>query len=339
MSFFKDFKEDLSQAVNELLPEEAAKNTAAMEEQAGMDLSGQVAPEPEQQPDMEADISQAVADLLSDTTAPMSEAPEPKIEIPNAFTEAQNAAVEESVSSGFMAEAAPLQTGTPVAPATAPQPEPVPEPAMAPQPSPEPVVEEHILQPVSQSAAPSSAGTVASEGSKPPVEPVFKETSFKPAPINTTSEKTTRETGVIISGMSITGDVISDGNLDVMGSIKGNIKLDGKLKVSGSIEGNSDVEELFAEAAKITGDIKSVGTVKVGAGTVIRGNVTATSGVFAGAVKGDIDITGPVVLDSTAIIMGNIKSKTIQINNGAIIEGLCSQCYAEVSPSDFFEKE
>ncbi len=34
--------------------------------------------------------------------------------------------------------------------------------------------------------------------------------------------------------------------------------------------------------------------------------------------------------------MGNIKSKSVQINNGAVIEGMCSQCYAELSPTAFF---
>ena len=57
---------------------------------------------------------------------------------------------------------------------------------------------------------------------------------------------------------------------------------------------------------------------------------------FATAVKGDIDVKGPVILDASAIVMGNIKSKSVQINNGAVIEGLCSQCYADVSPSSFF---
>ena len=37
---------------------------------------------------------------------------------------------------------------------------------------------------------------------------------------------------------------------------------------------------------------------------------------------------GPVILDASAIVMGNIKSKSVQINNGAVIEGMCSQCYA-----------
>ena len=60
--------------------------------------------------------------------------------------------------------------------------------------------------------------------------------------------------------------------------------------------------------------------------------------MIAGAVKGDIDVKGPVILDSSAIVMGDIKSKSVQINNGAVIEGMCSQCYAEVNPTSFFEE-
>ena len=62
------------------------------------------------------------------------------------------------------------------------------------------------------------------------------------------------------------------------------------------------------------------------------------SAVIAGAVKGDIDVHGPVILDASAIVMGNIKSKSVQINNGAVIEGMCSQCYAEVNPTSFFDE-
>ena len=76
--------------------------------------------------------------------------------------------------------------------------------------------------------------------------------------------------------------------------------------------------------------------MKIGASTVVIGNITATCAAIAGAVKGDIDVQGPVILDSSAIVMGNIKSKSVQITNGAVIEGMCSQCYAEVNPTDFF---
>lgn len=63
---------------------------------------------------------------------------------------------------------------------------------------------------------------------------------------------------------------------------------------------------------------------------MIIGNVTSSSAVIAGAIKGDIDVQGPVVVDTSAVVMGNIKSRSVQINNGAVIEGFCSQCYSDV---------
>ena len=65
-------------------------------------------------------------------------------------------------------------------------------------------------------------------------------------------------------------------------------------------------------------------------------NVNATSAVIAGAVNGDIDVHGPVIVDSTAVIMGNIKSRSVQINNGAVIEGFCSQSYSDIDVKSFF---
>lgn len=145
------------------------------------------------------------------------------------------------------------------------------------------------------------------------------------------------ETAIVTKGMKVNGDISSQGSLDVLGSIKGNIEVLGKLNVAGEIEGNSNAAEVYADSAHITGEIHATGTVKVGINSVIIGNIFATSAVIAGAVKGDIDVHGPVVLDSSAIVMGNIKSKSVQMNNGAVIEGMCSQCYADVSPASFFK--
>lgn len=144
------------------------------------------------------------------------------------------------------------------------------------------------------------------------------------------------DTAVITAGMNIIGDVTSSGNMDLIGNITGNIEIFGKLNVTGSITGNSAAAEIYAESAQINGEVKSKGSVKIGQSSVVIGNIFATSAVIAGAVKGDIDVHGPVILDTSAIVMGNIKSKSVQINNGAVIEGMCSQCYADVSPSAFF---
>ncbi len=147
----------------------------------------------------------------------------------------------------------------------------------------------------------------------------------------------TDEQAVITEGMVVKGDIATTGSLDLIGKITGNIKCLGKLSVTGEINGDSDAAEVYAESARITGEIKSKGSVKVGQSTVIIGNIFGSSAVIAGAVKGDIDVHGPVVLDTTAIVMGNIKSQSVQINNGAVIEGMCSQSYADVNPSEFFD--
>ena len=398
MSFFKDFKEDLSQAVNELMPEETVSQQSSdfsiddimaslneepkndsediamllndtQPDQAPADPFGgipafngeTVTPEPVNadmlQNGMEAEAAAAAAQTPSpqpvfDTIpdpVPVSVIPtpeEPVMAAPSASPDIS------SMASMGAAPVMPAETEpTPVQTVQA-QPAPayrdIPQASAMQQPSfaePEPMVQTVQQRPVQPQPAERTQPVqrqqphYAKEPSRPAVEPVFKDNTYRSAPINTTGVRTTKETGVIIEGMSVTGDIISEGNLEIMGSIKGNIKLDGKLKITGSIEGNSDVEEVFADKAKITGDIRAGGTVKIGQGTVVKGNINATSGVIAGAVKGDIDIVGPVILDSTAIIMGNIKSRTLQINNGAVIEGLCSQCYAEVNPMSFFEKE
>ena len=145
------------------------------------------------------------------------------------------------------------------------------------------------------------------------------------------------ETSVITEGMTITGDIMTQGSIDVVGTVNGNIDALGKLNITGHVNGNSKAAEIYAESAKVNGEIVSEGAVKIGASSVIIGNISATSAAIAGAVKGDIDVKGPVILDASAIVMGNIKSKSVQINNGAVIEGMCSQCYAEVSPTIFFD--
>ena len=123
----------------------------------------------------------------------------------------------------------------------------------------------------------------------------------------------------------------------MFGTVEGNVTCRGKLTVSGTISGNTEANEVFANDAQIDGDIEAKGSVKIGQGTVVVGNVVAASAVIAGAVKGDIDVHGPVIIDSSAVIVGDIKSKSVQINNGATIDGRCSQCYADVNMESIFD--
>ena len=107
--------------------------------------------------------------------------------------------------------------------------------------------------------------------------------------------------------MTITGDVATEGSMDIIGTINGNIDALGKLNITGYINGNSKAAEVYAESAKINGEIVSEGAVKVGASAVIIGNITATSAAIAGAVKGDIDVKGPVILDASRNCYGKYQ--------------------------------
>lgn len=144
------------------------------------------------------------------------------------------------------------------------------------------------------------------------------------------------ETSVITKGMIIKGDILTNGSLDIQGEVYGNVDCSGKLVVTGTVKGNSNASEVFADAARIEGEVSSTGTVKIGLGSVIIGNVSSTSAVVAGAIKGDIDVQGPVVVDTSAVVKGNIKSRSVQINNGAVIDGFCSQTYADIDMDSLF---
>lgn len=146
------------------------------------------------------------------------------------------------------------------------------------------------------------------------------------------------DVSIIAQGLKVMGSIYSEGSVDILGLVEGDVEIVGKLSVTGTVNGKVVAHEMYCEGATVKGDVICEGAAKVGADSVIIGNITATSAAIAGAVNGDIDVNGPVVLDSTAIIMGNIKSKLVQINNGAIVEGMCSQCYGDVTPAAFFDQ-
>ncbi len=150
------------------------------------------------------------------------------------------------------------------------------------------------------------------------------------------SEDADTETTYITKGSKLTGDLETDASIDSTGSFLGSVSRQRKAVVGGKVGGNIVAGELYANNARIEGDIKSYGSVKVGVGSMIIGGIEGESAVIAGAVNGDIDVKGPVIVDSTAVIMGNIKSRSVQINNGAVIEGFCSQSYSDIDVKSFF---
>jgi len=182
-----------------------------------------------------------------------------------------------------------------------------------------------------------TAADIEPAEAEPEVQAVEEAPVVKEEPKREVSEEDKNAVTVITKGTTINGSIISDCSLDVMGTINGDIECLGKLTISGKVTGNSLASEVVVNTDRLEGSVVSEGAVKVGLGTVVIGDITAASAVFAGAVKGEIDVKGPVVLDSTAIIKGNIKAKSIQMANGAVMDGFCSLSYADLKIDDIFE--
>ena len=196
------------------------------------------------------------------------------------------------------------------------------------------VFEEPVSKPVMHTAPMANSSVSATKLSKEESNRVMNETMLGK---NIQPDNVQDETSVITASTVLSGDLQSAGSFDIQGTINGNITCNGKIVVTGVINGNSTASEFFADVAKVEGEVVSTGTVKIGAGSVIIGNISAASAVIAGAVKGDIDVQGPVVVDTSAVVMGNIKSRSVQINNGAVIEGFCSQAYADIDVQGLFD--
>ena len=292
MGFFSDLKEDLSQAVNELMPEEQLD--AAMAQNESVKKEEKENKHEKMTSATDVDLS-SMLDKLDDMELPDDTLPE--------------------------------ETITDMLPET--EPVPAVEETGKTEAEEQPESQESILEDVYKNA-------VEKETEKNSTAYHYDKGEEKKMDVQ--KREVADETAIVTAGMSITGDIVSEGSLELIGAVNGNIDVLGKLNVTGSIQGNSKAAEIYAEGAKINGEVNSLGSVKIGQSSVIIGNISANSAVIAGAVKGDIDVQGPVILDASAIVMGNIKSKSVQINNGAVIEGMCSQCYADVNPTSFFEE-
>lgn len=299
MSFFKDFKEDLSQAVNELLPGE---ETASAQSQPDLVINTL-----EQEVDVQSELKklEGLFEKVDETAAKQSERPAAPVKRESA------AIAKKTIQDAIQKEQREAKA----------------EENMAKEP-------EHKEETIVSAEAVMNEN-VANEGTSIPVEEMGADTN----PTVNLPKEISDEVTVITEGTSLKGDLESIGSFELRGRIDGNVRCNGKVTVTGSIKGNAEASEFFADAAKVEGEISTSGTVKIGLGSVVVGNITATSAVIAGAIKGDIDVQGPVVVDTSAVVMGNIKSRSVQINNGAVIEGFCSQCYADVDMETFFDKK
>ena len=119
----------------------------------------------------------------------------------------------------------------------------------------------------------------------------------------------------------IEGSVVTKSNIVICGLIKGDVVCENHIEVSGKIEGNIITGSINISKGVITGNIACKGVVEISDKSIVLGDVEGESIDCNGEIKGNIKTTKSVVLKSGAIIFGNIITRIINMQNGAILKG------------------
>jgi len=127
---------------------------------------------------------------------------------------------------------------------------------------------------------------------------------------------------VISSDAEITGDLKTQGDLNMMGTINGNVEIKGNINTSGTISGNVVAGSAYISGGKIEGDFfNSEGNVRIEESAELLCNLATGNLETSGRITGDIEAEGSVVINETAVVSGNITSKYLTVKEGAKISG------------------
>lgn len=98
-----------------------------------------------------------------------------------------------------------------------------------------------------------------------------------------------------------------------------------------AIEGKLSFEETVRIDGSFKGEISATGTLVVGDGGYVEGDIKAGSAIITGTVKGALDAAVRVELRSPARFTGEIKTPTLIIDEGVVFEGNCTMVKKDAS--------
>jgi cytoskeletal protein CcmA (bactofilin family) len=109
------------------------------------------------------------------------------------------------------------------------------------------------------------------------------------------------------------GTSYESGNSEEATVISKGVKIEGKLSCSGSIRLDGEVK----------GDISSQSAVIIGENGKVNGQINAENITIGGKVTGTVRAKEKLVLDAKANLQGDIFSKIIAVESGAVFNGNC----------------
>jgi len=90
--------------------------------------------------------------------------------------------------------------------------------------------------------------------------------------------------------------------------VDGNFKSDGNVVVEGTVQGS----------------IKTKSNLTVGSSARIKAEVEVNNLYLSGEIKGNVKVVEKAELKSNAKILGNLETKLLTVEEGAVINGKCT---------------
>lgn len=153
----------------------------------------------------------------------------------------------------------------------------------------------------------------------------FKGPDIKEEPVMEKATQVTAEeissTTIISKGTVIKGDILSDGDIELCGSLSGNVKTKGSLRVSGGLIGDASAKDMTFLTSEVRGNMSCATEVTIDEASVVYGNVQAESIVLNGKIRGNIKVKKGAILQDSAVLWGNLEAGSISIDQGAKLEG------------------
>ena len=105
----------------------------------------------------------------------------------------------------------------------------------------------------------------------------------------------------------LTDDIAINTILGEGSFFKNEVKIQGNVRIQGDVDGSID----------------ATGNVFIGEKARIRGDVNASSAEIFGIVLGDIHAPHHVKIFSSAVVIGDVFTKAVQIEGKAVFQGHC----------------
>lgn len=109
----------------------------------------------------------------------------------------------------------------------------------------------------------------------------------------------------------------------MFGNEKGSKEIETIIGPSVKVEGNFVGEGNVVVGGMVIGSLKTNHDLKVEKEAKIKAEVEAANLFLSGEIRGNVKIMGKTELTSTAKIIGNLETKVLSVESGAIVNGKC----------------